>query len=265
MRTPVIIAAYNEAERIGTTLRGLDSNTVEPFVIVNGEQGSRETVDEASRYTPNVMQLDEQGKLPAIQLGLRKLLQYDEDAFSNPILLTDADSRPLMRTAWGPAMASTVAGDAARVAAGMVLLNDGPLIDNGLRSIRRMVQASRDRNAVSLSSVYGSNMAINFAGDTQKIEAVLDAPHIWPSEDRYLVHIIGAERGSFTQLASLGSSVLSSARYTSPLIKKLLLRGKERHTMNVDHYASRRASGTTHYFDWQNGSLHQYADTPNLK
>ena len=261
MKTPVIIAAYNEAERIGTTLRALDARHVEPFVIVNGELGSQDTAYEAIRYTPNVVKIAEQGKLPAMQLGFRKLLHYDKDAFSKPILLTDADSRPLMSRAWGPSLAGAVAGEVPSIAAGTVLLNDGPVLDNGLRSIRRIVQAHRDRNTVSLSSVYGSNMAINFADDTAKIETILEAPHIWPSEDRYIAHVMSAEStDSFTQLTNLGSAMLTSARYTSPLVGKLLLGRKQRHAANVKHYASRRASSATHYFDWQNGSLHEYTE-----
>ena len=71
MRTPVIIPAYNEAERIGASLRGLDHAKVEPFVVVNGEQGRTETYAEAARYTSNVFLNPEQGKLPAVQLALR--------------------------------------------------------------------------------------------------------------------------------------------------------------------------------------------------
>ncbi len=45
-RIPVLIAAHKEAATIGRTLESLDASTLEPIVIVNGEEhgGSTATV-----------------------------------------------------------------------------------------------------------------------------------------------------------------------------------------------------------------------------
>jgi glycosyltransferase involved in cell wall biosynthesis len=255
MKTPIIIAAYNEAERIGATLRGLDAATTEPFVIVNGEEGFDETIEEALRYTPNVLGRPEQGKLPAIQAGLQRLLNHDTDAFSKPIIFTDADSRPLLSAQWAPTLSLAVAGELPRSAAGIAFLNEGDLLDCTLRSARRFMQAKRAAKTYSLDAVYGANMALNFAGDTELIDRVMDLPHIWPAEDRYLAHIVAGEEQRFTQLVSFGSAILTSARYLSPLRRKLFMSESKRAENNHDGYTIRKADGATHYFDQVSGLL----------
>lgn len=71
MKTPVIIAAYNEAELIGKCLSHLDRDQVEPIVSVNGSTDA--TAEIARGFGVKVLDRPEQGKLPAIQDALKLL------------------------------------------------------------------------------------------------------------------------------------------------------------------------------------------------
>jgi glycosyltransferase involved in cell wall biosynthesis len=93
-KIPVIIPAFNEEERIAATLASLPEEFVDPIVAVNG------TTDRTSEIVENfgvpVLETDEQGKLPAIQMTLKSL---GERALS-PLIILDADTRPLMPVLW---------------------------------------------------------------------------------------------------------------------------------------------------------------------
>lgn len=249
MKTPVIIPAFDEADQIGPTLSRLDASTVEPFVVVNGDRGSSETAEVARFYTPNVFILREQGKLPAIQFALRKLYEYDADSYTNPIILTDADTKPLFPKSWGPAMSGAVVGPRACAAAGLVFFHDGPFFDSAARNMFRVYEAAKGYGKYSLKPAYGANLAVNFAGDTRLIDEVLNAPHIWPAEDRYLAHTIAGEQRRFRQVVQIGGVVLTSARFLPPLREKIGLQEEERFKSNVLYYGLRRANSVTHYFD----------------
>jgi len=261
MKTPVIIPAFNEASQIGPTLRALDHNTVEPFVIVNGEKGADETAAAALMLTPNVFILPEQGKLPAIQYALKKLIEYDKDVYVNPILLSDADSWPLVRADWARVMGQAVAGNVARSAAGLTLLADGPVVDCGLRNARRLMRARQDQGTNTLRSAFGANMAINFANDHELLERVLEVPHVWPGEDRYLLHLAGGdgERERFTQLASIGSTVLTSSRFLKPLVSTFGQSMDTRLSAKRKEYTFRKADSVTHFFDDEASLLREHA------
>lgn len=249
MKTPVIIPAFDEAEHIGSTLRALDAATTEPFVIVNGEQGARETLEVARTYVSHVYHRTEQGKFPAIQFALRTLAQYDDEAYDKPILFMDADTMPLRPKQWTRTLGSAVLGSTASAAAGLVFFHDGPIIDCALRNAHRFVEAAQSRRGYSLKPAYGANLAINFAGDMERLEEVLDAPHVWPAEDRYLAHLMAGEERRFTQTVRLGAAVLTSARSLVPLREKLGMREDERFDANVTRYGTRQADTVTHYFD----------------
>lgn len=263
MKTPVIIPAFDEAEHIGSTLRALDATTTEPFVIVNGEKGARETAEVASSYTPNVYIRPEQGKLPAIQFALKMLMKSDTHALAEPILFSDADSRPLAPRQWAHTMGQAVAGSVACSAAGLTLFSDGPLLDRSVRNARRIMRAREDSGTSSLRSSFGANMALNFANNHDLIDQTLNLPHIWPGEDRYLLHMIGGDkREHFTQLASRGSTVLQSARFMKPISSVLKEDLATRQADTIRHYISRRARTSTHYFQDETGVLLEHTKEP---
>ncbi len=259
MKTPVIIAAYNEAERIGKTLNSLDRDVCEPFVVVNGEEGLVETAAIASLYTDKVYVVDEQGKMPAIQLGFRKLYDYTSDAFSHPILFTDADTQVFNSVIWANSLSAAVEGPVPKSAAGLVLCNEGSVAVCGLRNINRIIRAKKiATNSYDMSAVIGSNLALNFANDEQIIDAIMNAPHIWPGEDKYMAHVIaGGDADRFTQLTDLGSAVAASSRYYNRLSERFLPK-QERKALSTERYMARRAVNTTHLFDTQSMDLLAY-------
>lgn len=257
MKTPVLIAAYNEADRIGQTLHALDQATTEPFVIVNGVEGAEDTMRVAEEYTSHVYRRPEQGKLPALQYGLRQLFQYDADADKNPILFTDADTQPVIPEIWAPTLGEAVVGKQACAAAGIVFFHEGSRVDSTLRNTRRVLEALATVRGYTLKPAYGANLAINFAGDQDRIEQVLDAPHVWPAEDRYLAYLMAGDERRFSQTKWLGAAVMTSARYLRPLREKIGMHKRERLDENISHYGARQADTVTHYFDEFTQTLHK--------
>ncbi len=96
-KTPVLIAARNEADRIKFCLNSLNPYLTAPIVVVND---CHDNTAEVARSTgATVIETDIPGKLHAIQLGLGRM---GAAAFGN-VLYTDADTRPLSRH-WSTAM-----------------------------------------------------------------------------------------------------------------------------------------------------------------
>ena len=258
MKTPVIIPAFNEADVIGATLRALDATRVEPFVVVNGQQGWIDTAEAAIKYTPNVFLQTEQGKLPAVQLALRKVLAHDSEAFTKPIIMTDADSAPLRPSRWPDELSAAVAGtEIARAAAGPVYFRDGPLFDTVLRNARRFFHVREARG--SYIGAIGANMVVNFANDPLVIDEVMDMPHVWPGEDRYLLRTVsGNDLGRYSQLTSFGAAVVTSSRFLPPLVERFSMSRGERQLKSDRQYIERRATTATHFYNEDDGLLHEY-------
>ncbi len=259
MKTPVIIAAYNEAEHIGSTLRRLDAADVEPIVVVNGDDGAAETLEEASRYTERVYMNTEQGKLPAIQLALRLPHDHDAAMLSQPLLLIDADSKPVFPKRWHKEMTDAVSAEGISVASGTFMYSERNPAIFVFRALRAQQLAKQGRDEHSLIGTFGRNMAINFKGDADLLDATLEMPHIWPGEDRYIASKLGGEQlERFTQIIGIGNAVLTSNRFTIPFGHRLI-HGNEEYARRVeDNYASRRASSVTHTFDWRTDTLTEY-------
>lgn len=248
MKTPVIIAAYNEAEYIGRTLARLDSATTEPFVVVNGDVGADETVLAAEKFTDTVYRRDEQGKLPAIQFALRTLLARDSSLIQRPIILTDADTYPLFPKSWSDIIARSIEGEAPAIASGLTAHHDGPLPDRLIRSFRKMRQERRVAATGEFTAVSGANMAINIGND-DVYEQLVGLPHIWPSEDRHMAYTIASssDGARFVRHTSLKTAVGQSMRF-SPSMWSRIINGQEATVNRIqDDYARRRAAGVTHY------------------
>ncbi len=262
MKTPVIIPAFNEADTIGATLRALDATRVEPFVVVNGEQGWLDTAEAASSYTPHVFLQTEQGKMPAVQLALRKVLAYDSEAFGKPIIMTDADSVPLWTSRWSDELSIAVAGTkSARAAAGPIYFRDGPLVDTILRNTRRFFHVREARG--SYVGAIGANMVVNFANDPFVIDEVMNMPHIWPGEDRYLLRTVsGNDLARYSQLTSFGAAVVTSSRFLPPLFERFSMSPRERQLKSNRQYIERRAAAVAHFYDEDDGLLHEYIELP---
>lgn len=248
MKTPVIIAAYNEAEYIGRTLARLDSATTEPFVVVNGEEGAQETVVAAEQFTDAVHLREEQGKLPAIQYALRTLLARDSGLIQRPIILTDADTYPLFPRAWSSTMAHSLEGETPAIASGLTVHHDGPLPDRLIRSFRKVRRERQIAATGEFTAVSGANMAINIGND-DVYEQLIGLPHIWPSEDRHMAYTIAtsSDESRFVRHTGIKSAVGQSMRF-SPSMWSRILNGQQETVSRIeDDYARRRAIGVTHY------------------
>lgn len=253
MKTPVLIAACNEAPYIGQTLDRLDAASVEPMVVANGSEDA--TAEIARSYLPDshVIELADMGKLPAVQYGLKRL---GERALE-PVLLLDADSYPVSTARWERSMRRSVAGEQPAAAAGLTGFH-GDISNGVIRSGRRFQQAIEARKTGNFTGTYGANMVLRLANRTM-LECVLSMEHTWPGEDRYLASVV-REQGEFTQVISPASLVLTSSRWLPSLRQRLQVGQKAAGDIVKDDYANRRAPGVTHYF--HDGRLYSYDGTP---
>jgi glycosyltransferase involved in cell wall biosynthesis len=102
MKTPVVIAALNEERNIGRTLDTLPRDLTEPIVVVNGSSDNTAAI--ARRFTDQVYDLPEQGKMPAIQFAMKRLGNRALD----PFIVLDADSAPIFPRHWSDAMVKNI-------------------------------------------------------------------------------------------------------------------------------------------------------------
>ncbi|MES2630873.1 MAG: glycosyltransferase family A protein [Patescibacteria group bacterium] len=250
MKTPVIIAAYNEADRIGTTLESIDKSVCEPYVVVNGSEGAQETAAVARAHTDHVYISEEQGQFPAIQFALRRLIANDPDAFGHPILITDADTKIRDGAEWEQALSHAIEGPTPKSVGGLVLSKDCPPFEAALRNTNRFLRTKRiAAQPYNLNALGGPSIGLNFANNSEIIEEIMDAPHIWLGNDRYMAHVVaGGDEARFIQLTSIGSAVMASERYSNSLLEWFLPRQK-RVELTKERYLSRQAIGATHMFD----------------
>lgn len=253
MRHPVIIAACNEAEYLGRTLDSLDPSTVDPFVVINGStDDSAEIANQhkvVTDYGATVMELPEAGKLPAIQEAIKCL---GNRAIEEVVLLLDADSRPLMPKKWARAMTRTIDKNYPAVVAGTVLFEDAGFAANVLWStnslLKSTVAAARQAPRIS-----GANMAL-YLHDRKIRRAVLDLPHVWRGDDRFIQSTMAVEGANKYYRTSPGAMVWTSGRYLSPIPKLIVLNKEGRDRVAAHCYDSRSAPAATHAYN-NDGSL----------
>ncbi|HET7630222.1 MAG TPA: glycosyltransferase family A protein [Candidatus Saccharimonadales bacterium] len=253
MKTPVIIAARNEEKYIGRALDSLDSERVEPLVIANGCED--DTAKIAEGFGARVIELQEPGKLPAIQRGLRQL---GAQALA-PVLFMDADSHPLFPRLWPASMTRHLSADKPAVVSGLVSFFDGRGLDNLARTARRYQKSVEHRFHGDNDSLFGHNMAVRI-GSQAVLEAVLDMDNIWPGEDRAMSDEITGSIGGYNQTLDPRSYMLTSARYHQPLRQRLKLGAQRSEQMALDHYAA-IAVGTGAAISYHNGSYVLAADS----
>ncbi len=193
MKTPVLIPAHNEALYIGQALGRLDPTLTDPLVIVNGDQADN-TTEIVKGFGVTVLSLDEQGKLPAQQMGMRYL---GKDAL-NPVLFLDADSYPLFPSQWPGRMLQRLDPGKPSVAVGPVIFEGGSVIDDSLRSLRSRLHAYRAaRNGDTIP--FGSNMALHMKS-REVLDVFLDLPHIWAGDDFATRDVITSHGGTAEQI-----------------------------------------------------------------
>lgn len=236
MPTPVIIAAYNEAERIGSTLDALDNKTCGPIVVANGCDD--ETAAIARGYGVHVIERAEQGKLLAIQealhcLGARAL---------GPVLFLDADSQPRFPRLWAKTMQGNIDPDTAHVRAGSLSYTGGSVIDD----LGWTAKAQRDAYMAVRSGTprfCGANMLTQFHNE-RILGKILELPHIWLGEDHAIGLEVAENGGAMDQLVDIRANVKTSARYL-PSIAHVLSVGSEEAKKEIGRrYKERAAPGS---------------------
>lgn len=197
MSTPVIIPAFKEASDIAQTLNRLPSHLVEPIVVVNGEPDG--TAEIAREFGATVYEIPEQGKILAIQHALSTL--SIERALS-PLMILDADTRPVSPRRWHNRMVSIMNEHPGPVGVG------GPMLytecaphEATLRTLRRMAYAGAESLGLEIGRriQHGPNMALKMES-TDVLDAVMEISNDWwPGEDRALADAIEDNGGEYHQ------------------------------------------------------------------
>ena len=212
MKTPVMIPAYNESSRIGRTLECLPADLVEPIVVVNGS--SDDTAEIARGFGVKVIETERQGKMPAIQLGLREMGARALE----PFILLDADTKPVAPRLWSSVLLRALQPDIAEpkaISAPVYFTKnpDDPKSSHAsafVRSAYRQIHGAAARVIPGAApAYYGPNQAYKLQ-NSETLESVLALDHIWPEEDVAMTNVIIEHGGSFTQ------SIDNRAIVTSP-------------------------------------------------
>jgi len=235
MKTPVIIAAHNEAAMIGHALDKLDAKHVEPYVMANGCED--ETADVARSYGALVYETHEAGKLPAIQ----NILVALGDRALDPLLYLDADSYPVFTNRWHRRMLSALIHEVPSAVSGPIVLDTfgatGLVYDS-----KYYLDNLRARHEGSVR-FRGANMA-TFLQREPVLKRILELPHIWPGEDCAMEIAIKSEGGSSRQVIHPGAAVVTSARYISPIGDLVMAGREETRKKSLKGYRERAADGS---------------------
>lgn len=235
MKTPVIIAAHNEAAMIGRTLDKLNAKHVEPHVMANGCED--ETAEIARSYGVRVYETPEAGKLPAIQTVLTAL----GDRALDPLLYVDADSYPILTSSWHRRMLQGLDPQEPSAASGPIVLDTFGItgLAYGGKYYIDTLRARRD----DATRFRGANMATYFQREPV-LKRILELPHIWPGEDCAMELALKSEGGSSRQVIHPGATVMTSARYVSPVIDIVTTGRAEVRKKSLRNYEMRAAEGS---------------------
>lgn len=202
MKTSVLIPAFNEERNIAKTLNSLPADLVSPLVVVNGS--SDRTAEIARSYGVEVLETERRGKMPAIQLALKEMGARALE----PLLLIDADTRPLFPRLWANGMTAALHPENSTPAeiSAPVWFTSNELdpkstpLSAVARSLYRQIHGGIARvHPTAEPAYYGPNQGLKIANE-EALEAVLAVGHIWPKEDVATADAIRESGGTFTQL-----------------------------------------------------------------
>jgi len=244
MKTPVIIPAFKEERVIGQTLASLPGSLVDPYVVVNGS--TDRTAEIADSYGATVINLEAQGKLPAIQHTLRIL----GNRALEPLIILDADTRPLMPKRWHDAMLKHLIGTEPEIPAalgGPVWFKDGGLLNataHSLLQLRRVKRDVKSRTAESGVVQAGPNMGLYIQNEAL-LEQILELPHEWPGEDKAIIEKVISNSGKYIQPLQPSIYALTRMREAFPTIAERLRISREETVRRInEHYIQRAAPGS---------------------
>lgn len=237
MYTPVLIPARNEATGIQRCLDSLPDD-VTPIVIVNGCTDN--TAKIAREAGSLVIELDEEGKVPAIQAGLRHLGRQALD----PLLMIDADSRPISKQ-WSRVMTRSVAEtiQVPQLVGGLVYFTKGidPL-SGVVRSMKPVFDAQRNKKP----HIRGANVALNICKDAL-LEKLMYMPNYWPGVEPALVDTFEEMDGKTNSVFHPQSIVLTDGSRLSSLLTRVQKGSVFTHEHFNDSYEIDAPIGSTSY------------------
>ncbi len=239
-KIPVLIAARNEADYIGKTLDMLDPLTVEPLIVVNDSHD--DTANIARSTGANVIEINEPGKLLAIQHGLKYL---GRSALS-PLLLTDADTYPVYPKKWAKHMLSGLRNDR-NVASGLyIACEDEPGLNRSVLSALRLANVFA-KLLTNTPHASGTNMVMKIESP-EMLEELLEMDNFWPGEDLAIMNLVS--RGDPARRRTVldpFAAVRTSSRYL-PAVKDILIKGRGATLDAVEEdRVGRRAPDTVKY------------------
>lgn len=211
MKTPVLIPAYNEAGRIRQTLETLPRAITQPIVIANAAKD--ETVAVAEQAGAETISIGQQGKMLAIQAGIRWL----GEKATEPFVVLDADTRPCFPARWLSVMTAGLRPDEGRPAAlaSAILFTDTDPLNSLVWSLnRRARHVPRTNHANAELSPGGKLMAAQcgpsmsfYSHNQELVDAILQMPNYWPGEDLAMAQQVFDHGGTFRQTLHPGALV----------------------------------------------------------
>ena len=241
MLTPVLIAARNEATALGRTLEALPEQT-EPIVIPNGCMDTTATIAEG--YGAKVIHGASEGKLPALQAGLRSL----GDRALEPLIVLDADTVPLFPSRWLARMlgAAEVHGGSSPIAvSGSVFYGGINPVLALYRDIGHWKNLLKNRHQQN-QGITGGNLLLQLY-DQGTLEQILGLPNFWPRDDTAIRDSILAHNGTSVKLLHPAAAALTDGSRFPSLLTRLRL-GHERTWQGIlDSYLAEAAPGSTPY------------------
>lgn len=216
---PVLIPARNEVDHIDNTLYALSrqATSVEPIVIVNGS--TDRTADIARLTGASVIESPE-GKMPALQEGLR----YLGKRALEPVLILDADTKPLTRN-WSKHM-SIELNSLPRSTPAMVW---GPYAYKGeinplLAGLFTATTAQvswADRHQDRPRTIRGGNTGLLMKQD-DLLEEILSLDNYWPREDVAIFDTMKSHQAEHKVTFNHNGWVLTSGHRISDTIRRVI-------------------------------------------
>lgn len=244
MKTPVIIPAFNEEFRLGHILEGLPANLVEPIVAVNGT--TDRTVQVAESFGAQVFEIDQQGKMPAIQYVLGRLGSLALE----PVLILDADARPIFPNKWHEHMLKHLTEtEVPTVIGGPIWYTGSPRGEGLLRSVYRAgrtLARAKDGN-IETAIQFGPNMGI-CTKNKRVIDRVMEIPNFWPGEDKALAIVVSEGIGVYRDIINPFAATWNPTSISAISLRDRLRLGSEE-TLKVvtQRYVERGPQGSDPY------------------
>ncbi|HVS58619.1 MAG TPA: glycosyltransferase [Candidatus Saccharimonadales bacterium] len=243
MPLPVLIAARNEAQWLRGTLTSLPRDGVEPIVIPNG--CTDDTAAIAENFGATVLNCPEEGKMQAIQTGIRHLGQRSVE----PFVTLDADSQVMFPQHW----LGTMLRERSNVDVTRPAVVIGPTVYRGI-GLRALVGTARlfylyhqQRLEKDLGPYCGRNMLID-PHRADLVAALLDLDKLWYGEDQAIKDIVVDHGGNSLKSASLCAAVRSDGSRLPSVWSCLIPGGFQRaHEEVVKSYLAEAPPGSRPY------------------